>query len=103
MDKSVHNWYKLARWQKMRKVQLSRHPMCQCPHCKEKGDVATVVDHKVPHKGNRKLFWDKTNLQSMSKSHHDSMKQSAEKGGFGFNKGCNEDGTPLNSEHSWYA
>ncbi|MFD1675419.1 HNH endonuclease signature motif containing protein [Alicyclobacillus fodiniaquatilis] len=30
-----------------------------------------MVDHKVPHKGDKKLFWDSKNWQPMCKSHHD--------------------------------
>ena len=33
--------------------------------------AATVVDHIIPHKGNRKLFWDMNNWQPLCKFHHD--------------------------------
>jgi hypothetical protein len=39
----------------------------------------------------------------MSKPCHDIFKQSQEKGGVGFMKGCDEEGNPLNQEHEWYA
>lgn len=32
---------------------------------------ATVVDHIKPHRGDNKLFWDKSNWQSLCKSCHD--------------------------------
>lgn len=50
--------------------------------CREQGLItaATVVDHKIPHKGDYVLFWDSTNWQSLCKLHHDSTKQAAEKG-----------------------
>ena len=41
---------------------------------------ATVVDHRIPHKGDEGLFWDESNWQSMCKPHHDSTKQAIEKG-----------------------
>lgn len=32
---------------------------------------ATVVDHIIPHRGDNKLFWDKSNWQSLCKRCHD--------------------------------
>jgi 5-methylcytosine-specific restriction protein A len=32
---------------------------------------ATVTDHRVPHRGNEKRFWDKKNWQPLCKQHHD--------------------------------
>ena len=33
--------------------------------------ASTTVDHIIPHKGDRKLFWDKTNWQALCKPCHD--------------------------------
>ena len=87
--------YKKARWRRMRLRQLKKEPFCQCSACRDKKTVANVVDHIVPHRGSKKLFFDVTNLQSMSKRCHDSLKQSQERGGRGFNRGCDERGIPL--------
>ncbi|WP_342664986.1 HNH endonuclease [Shimazuella kribbensis] len=40
--------------------------------CERNGRVvpATVVDHITPHKGDRELFWDSTNWQSMCSTCH---------------------------------
>lgn len=76
--------------------------MCQCPHCREQGLVATVVDHIKEHKGNRRLFFSRTNVQSMAKPCHDKWKQSQERGGAGFLSGCDERGFPLAQGHEWY-
>lgn len=43
-------------------------------------EVATVVDHVVPHRGDVDLFFDATNLQSLCKPHHDRDKQLMEQG-----------------------
>ena len=32
---------------------------------------ATVVDHVIPHRGNKQLFWDEKNWQPLCKSCHD--------------------------------
>ena len=61
-----------SRWQKARRTYLAHHPLCA--ECQRQGKLtpATVVDHIVPHKGDRHLFWDKSNWQSLCKSCHDS-------------------------------
>jgi len=43
--------------------------------------VAVVVDHKIPHRGDMNLFWDRSNWQSMAKTCHD-KKTATEDGGF---------------------
>jgi len=74
-----------ARWQKASKAYLRAHPLCQCPECGD-GELrvvaASVVDHKIPHRGDMKLFWDSGNWQSMAKTCHD-KKTATEDGGFG--------------------
>ena len=42
--------------------------------------AACVVDHVTPHRGNEDLFFDYHNTQSLCKAHHDSTKQSMERG-----------------------
>ena len=69
------------RWQKARATYLAHNPLCVM--CEKDGRVtlATVVDHKIPHKGDQQLFWDSGNWQSLCKRHHDSDKQMLEKSG----------------------
>ncbi|MGU3494226.1 HNH endonuclease [Xanthobacteraceae bacterium A53D] len=43
-------------------------------------EVAEVVDHVVPHKGDEELFFDRDNLQPLCKAHHDGAKQRIERG-----------------------
>ena len=97
-------WMKSRRWQEMRAVQLSRSPFCQCPHHEGRPNPpqAEVVDHRVPHRGDSKLFFDAGNLQSMAKECHDIYKQSQEKGGTGFLAGCDEQGWPLDRSHPFF-
>jgi 5-methylcytosine-specific restriction endonuclease McrA len=63
-----------SKWDSARKGFLAKHP--RCSRCEA---PATVVDHKTPHRGDRKLFWDKTNWQPLCAHHHNSGKQSEEK------------------------
>ncbi len=60
-----------ARWRRARKAFLERHPLCA--ECQREGKLtpATVVDHIVPHRGDQRLFWDKTNWQPLCKDCHD--------------------------------
>lgn len=91
----------------MRKQQLAKQPYCECPHHKGRQLRAdhpdyggAVVDHVIPHRGDEKLFWN-GQLQSMTKQCHDGAKQSQERGGAGFWKGCGDDGLPLDESHPW--
>ena len=40
--------------------------------CYEEGHItmATVVDHIIPHRGDQKLFWDRSNWQPLCEHHH---------------------------------
>jgi 5-methylcytosine-specific restriction protein A len=71
-----------SRWQKYRIRYLRDNPLCV--RCLDKGTItpATVVDHIKPHKGDKKLFWDSKNHQSLCKQCHD-IKTASEDGGFG--------------------
>ena len=58
-------------WQKARKQYLDANPLCVM--CLKEGRYrkATVVDHIKPHRGDEKLFWDRSNWQALCKQHHD--------------------------------
>jgi len=60
-----------GKWAKARTSWLRAHPLCMKCESEQRVVSATVVDHIVPHKGDRKLFWDSANWQSLCKSHHD--------------------------------
>jgi len=98
---AYRNLYKSKRWQQLRKEMLSKQKWCQCPHHKGKFVPGEVVDHIIPHKGDTKLFFDRNNLQVLSASCHNGPKQSSEKGGRGFNQGCDKWGNPLNKLEHW--
>lgn len=60
-----------ARWQKARLLFLQEHPFCS--ECLKEGKtvMAEVVDHVIPHRGDKKLFWLTSNWDSKCKRHHD--------------------------------
>lgn len=63
-----------SRWQKARATYLERNPVCiSC------GARATLVDHKVPHRGDQALFWNRANWQPLCTSCHSGAKQRIEK------------------------
>lgn len=71
------------RWRVQAQAYLTAHPICV--ECAAHGiqRMATVVDHRIPHKGDMKLFWDaKNNWQSLCRQHHD-YKTNSRDGGFG--------------------
>lgn len=47
-----------SKWEKASRTFLSRPENSRCFYC---GDPATLVDHAIAHKGDQKLFWDKSN------------------------------------------
>ena len=59
-----------AKWRKARALYLQQHPLCA--ECRRNGTLtpATVVDHIVPHRGDKALFWDQQNWQPLCVHHH---------------------------------
>lgn len=59
-----------AEWRAARNAFLAAHPLCE--ECKKAGRLtaATVVDHKEPHRGDMRLFWDQGNWQSLCETCH---------------------------------
>ena len=60
-----------AEWRKIRMAFLKQNPLCVM--CMEEGKTtpATVVDHIIPHRGDKRLFYDVENYQALCKRHHD--------------------------------
>lgn len=69
------------RWRKYRKTFLLKNPLCI--KCLELGKTtpAKIVDHRKPHKGSVKIFWDRSNHDGLCKPCHDIKTQS--EGAFG--------------------
>lgn len=77
-------WYKTARWQRLRMQCFVRDNFT----CQRTGKVlagkypapdSPVANHKHPHKGNPALFWDINNLETVSKAVHDQLIQAEER------------------------
>ena len=61
--------------------------------------VATVIDHKIPHKGDYDLFWNQDNWQSLCASCHSGVKRMQET--HGYSQSCGVDGQPIDVGHPW--
>lgn len=95
--------YNLSAWchktTGLRARQLAKQPWCEMHLATGKHVVATIVDHKVPHKGEEALFFDPDNLQSLCKPCHDRHKQKQEASGVLV--GCDLEGNPLETMDHW--
>jgi 5-methylcytosine-specific restriction protein A len=59
------------RWRRARAAYLVLNPLCV--RCQAAGYIrsSTVVDHVVPHRGDKRLFWDEANWAPLCKPCHD--------------------------------
>jgi 5-methylcytosine-specific restriction endonuclease McrA len=67
-----------SKWRRESKAFLAQpeNRFCACG-C---GRTADCVDHKIPHRGDKKLFWSRSNWQPLASSPcHASRKQSLER------------------------
>ncbi|WP_236555108.1 hypothetical protein [Novosphingobium sp. 9U] len=49
------------KWKKARVAFLDANPLCIGCEAKGRAVPATVVNHRTPHRGDLKLFWDRKN------------------------------------------
>lgn len=63
-----------SKFQKARDGFLKSNPRCE--RC---GAPATILHHITPHRGDKKLFWDRKNWAAVCKPCHDGPIQSQEK------------------------
>jgi 5-methylcytosine-specific restriction protein A len=73
-NRDVRRWYYLAKWVHpdwgLRAQVLSDNPWCV--QCQQRGilELATDVDHIVPHDSDPDRFWDRGNLQGLCRGCH---------------------------------
>lgn len=89
--------YKRKKWRQLRQAVLDKEPFCRYCKREDKLKLAEVVDHIKPHKGDMRLFYQRSNLAPCCYSCHNSRKQQFERGGYA--KGCNNEGDPTFSSH----
>lgn len=86
-------------WRLSSRRFLRENPLCTECSKRHLTVAAAVVDHIVPHDGNRELFWNKKNWQSLCRTCHDTFKQQLERSGVHI--GCDANGIPLDPNHHW--
>ncbi len=59
-----------SRWRAARQRFLRAHPLCEECLRQRRTTPATEVDHIIPHRGDKKLFWDETNWQALCEACH---------------------------------
>ena len=72
--------YHTQRWIKQSNLFREKNPLCvaclqygiitDCQGKDKNGRPKGATDHIVPHKGNKRLFFDKTNWQTLCLMHH---------------------------------
>ena len=70
-----------SKWQRARAAYLRKHPLCD--HCRlfnGRDEVARHVDHIIPHRGDKKLFWDESNWEGLCVPHHNAKSAKEKKG-----------------------
>lgn len=67
-------------WRRARLRFLYENPLCVFCLARGRGSRATVVDHKVPHRGDQQLFWDEKNWQALCSPCHNRDKKLIEAG-----------------------
>jgi 5-methylcytosine-specific restriction endonuclease McrA len=76
--KPWRSWYSLAAWRERRDAQLRKQPLCERHLARGEVVEASVANHKVPHRGNWRLFIE-GELESTCKPCHDSEVQREER------------------------
>ena len=55
-DQNYRAWYRSPEWARIRKQQLLEQPWCEDCRAAGKLELATDVDHVIPHRGDRNIF-----------------------------------------------
>ena len=87
------------KWRKAREEHLAANTFCVRCECQGRIRAATVVNHSVPHRGDQRLFWDRSKWESLCKPCHDGPTQAEERSGIV--TGTDASGRPLDPAHPW--
>ncbi|PLW77080.1 HNH endonuclease [Cohaesibacter celericrescens] len=68
----------MVAWKRIRARRLAADPLCVMCLADGVTKAAEIVDHVVPHKGDRELFYSYANTQSLCATHHNRDKQRME-------------------------
>ena len=95
-------FYSTAAWKKLRQAHLVKEPLCQfCLAVDRVNATNLIVDHIRPHRGDRKLFYDSRNLQTLCEGCHNGRKRLKDLDGFDPQIGS--DGWPIDQDHPFHS
>ena len=63
-----------SRWQRTRIGFLRKHPLCVSCQAHDHPQPADTVDHIIPHRGDKQLFWQRANWQALCEWCHNNIK-----------------------------
>lgn len=89
-------WYGTKAWKIRRSRQLKAEPLCRTCAAAGRSRPATVADHVIPHRGDRRRFFF-GELQSLCADCHNIAKQREETEGF--TREIGDDGWPTDPRH----
>jgi len=96
--------YSTARWQRLRRLKLQAHPLCEaCMQQYKQIEPATEVDHRIPINGGGDPFPALEWLASLCARCHNSKTRYEQLGGEGdwMHIGCDIYGMPNDPSHPW--
>jgi len=99
MNQQTRRLYDGRPWRKARALYLQQHPLCEYCEARDIVEAAVLVDHKIPHRDDVRLFWDRSNWAACCRPCHDGFKRRIEQSGVHI--GCDADGIPLDPAHPW--
>jgi 5-methylcytosine-specific restriction enzyme A len=101
--------YTTRRWERLRRLKLKTHPLCEA--CLQVGEIepATVVDHRIPisERGRQErlaseAFVSLDQLASLCASHHNTKTRAEQLGQQDWMRaGCDVFGRPNDPDHPW--
>lgn len=71
-------WYGLVRWKQLR-VRIFVRDLYVCQLCGQSARKHPIADHREPHRGDERRFWDEGNVWTLCKPCHDGAKQAEER------------------------
>jgi len=63
------------RWQQARTGYIAKHPLCASCAANGLTSATELVDHIIPHRGDMRLFWERSNWQALCNWCHEHVKK----------------------------
>lgn len=90
-----------SRWQAARRAFLRSHPFCVACSSEGRHRQAEHVHHSTPHRGDQRIFWDRSRWVPLCQEHHNRDAQQSEVKGYA--NRVDASGLPTDGRHPFYA